>query len=97
MPITIFKATFSMKFEVSNFKGERPARHQSESKHLHTCETVDVFITNKVFNAIDSKDLKVIVLSDFSKAFDTIDHCKLLVKLQSLGLTLSILEWFKVA
>ena len=80
-----------MKFEVSNFKGERPARHQSESKHLHTCETVDVFIT------IDSKDLKVIVLSDFSKAFDTIDHCKLLVKLQSLGLTLSILEWFKVA
>ncbi len=35
---------------------------------------------------MDSKELTVIVLLDFSKAFDSIDHCKLLVKLEALGL-----------
>jgi Fe-S cluster biosynthesis and repair protein YggX len=44
---------------------------------------------------MDSKELTVIVLLDFSKAFDSIDHCKLLVKLQALGLSLSALEWFR--
>ena len=31
---------------------------------------------------MDSKELTIIVILDFSKAFDSIDHCKLLVKLQ---------------
>ena len=46
---------------------------------------------------MDSKELTVIVLLDFSKAFDSIyiDHRKLLVKLQALGLSLSALEWFR--
>ena len=76
-------------------KEKRLTRHQSGNKHLHSCETLGVFITNKVFNAMDSKELTVIVLLDFSKAFDSIDHCKLLVKLQALGLSLSALEWFR--
>ena len=70
-------------------KEKRLTRHQSGNKHLHSCETLGVFITNKVFNAMDSKELTVIVLLDFSKAFDSIDQCKLLVKLQALVLVLA--------
>ncbi len=76
-------------------KEKRLTRRQSGNKHLHSCETLGVFITNKVFNAMDSQELTVIVLLDFSKAFDSIGHCKLIAKLQALGLSLSALEWFR--
>ena len=71
------------------------SKHQSGNKKLHSCETLGVFMTDKVFKAIDSKELTVIVLLDFSKAFDSIDHRKLLTKLKALGLSLGALEWFK--
>ena len=35
------------------------------------------------------------VLLDLSKAFDSLNHATLLVKLQSLGLSLSALAWFR--
>ena len=71
------------------------SKHQSGNKKLHSCETLGVFMTDKVFKAMDSKELTVIVLLDFSKAFDSIDHRKLLTKLKALGLSLGALEWFK--
>ena len=52
-------------------------------------------MTDKVFKAMDSKDLTVIVLLDLSKAFDSIDHRKVLTKLKALGLSRGALEWFK--
>ncbi|CAB3995079.1 Hypothetical predicted protein [Paramuricea clavata] len=71
------------------------SKHQSGNKQLHSCETLGVFITDKMFKAMDSKELTVIVLLDLSKAFDSIDHRKLLTKLKALGLSLGALEWFK--
>ena len=53
------------------------SKHQSGNKQLHSCETLGVFMTDKVFKAMDSKELTVIVLLDLSKAFDSIDHRKL--------------------
>ena len=44
---------------------------------------------------MDSKELTVVVLLDLSKAFDSIDHRKLLTKLSALGISLGVLEWFK--
>ena len=69
------------------------SKHQSGNKKLHSCETLGVFMTDKVFKAMDSKELTVIVLLDFSKVFDSIDHRKLLTK--ALGLNLGASEWFK--
>ena len=51
--------------------------------------------TDKVLEAMDSKKLTLVVLLDLSKAFDSIDHCRLLSKLQALGIGRTALEWFR--
>ena len=51
--------------------------------------------TDKVLGVMDSKKLTLVVLVDFSKAFDSIDHCRLLSKLQALGIGRTALEWFR--
>ena len=44
---------------------------------------------------MDSKRLMCMVLLDLSKAFDSLNYATILVKLQSLGLSHSTLEWFR--
>lgn len=44
--------------------------------------------------AIDRREVTVLVLFDFSKAFDTVDHLKLVEKLARLNLSRSTLHWF---
>ena len=39
--------------------------------------------------------LTLMVLLDLSKAFDSIDHAKLLVRLSSSGVSSPALEWFR--
>ena len=45
---------------------------------------------------MDRKEVAALVLIDLSKAFDSIDHSILLVKLQTIGVSKSVLAWFKV-
>ena len=66
--------------------------HQSGNKKLHSCKTLNVMTTDKVLEAMDSKKLTLVVLLDLSKAFDSIDHCRLLSKLQALGMGRTALE-----
>ena len=73
----------------------RLTEHQSGNKKLHSCETLNVMTTDKVLEAMDSKKLTLVVLMDLSKAFDSIDHCRLLSKLQALGIGRTALEWFR--
>ena len=76
-------------------KNNRLTEHQSGNKAMHSCETLNVFMTDKALEAMDSKKLTLLVLLDLSKAFDSLDHGILLAKLQSLGLSHSALEWFR--
>ena len=45
-------------------------------------------------NAIDSNKFVDTVYIDFSKAFDTVSHRKLLHKLTNYGISGNILQWF---
>jgi len=53
-------------------------------------------ITNDLLMAADKGLISVLVLLDLSAAFDTIDHCILLQRLdQSIGISGTALSWFK--
>lgn len=69
--------------------------HQTGNKKVHSCETLNVMMTDKVLEAMDSKKLTLVVLLDWSKAIDSIDHCRLLSKLQSPGIGRTALEWLR--
>ena len=73
----------------------RLTEHQSGNKKLHSCETLNVMMTDKVLEAMDSKKLTLVVLLELSKAFDSIDHCRLLSKLQALGIGRTALKWIR--
>ena len=71
---------------------ERLTEHQSGNKRLHSCETLNVMMTDKALEAMDAKKLTLIVLLDLSKAFDSLDHSRLLAKLKTLGVGCTALE-----
>ena len=48
-----------------------------------------------LLEAMDKKQITVLVLLDLSKAFDSIDHARLLYKLSIVGALPSIVIWFK--
>ena len=50
--------------------------------------------TDSILNAIDEKELTAVVLLDMSKAFDSMDHEILLLKLQDVGLSPATVNWF---
>ena len=56
--------------------------HQSGNKKLHSCETLNVKMTDKVLEAMNPKKLILAFLLDLSKAFDSIKHCRHLSKLE---------------
>ena len=52
-------------------------------------ETTDTFL-----HAIDKKDVTAVVLLDMRKAFDSLDHKILMLKLQDVGMSPGTLNWF---
>ena len=69
--------------------------HQSSNKAMHWTDTMNVMMTDQMLQAMDDKKLSIVVLLDFSKAFDSIDHNKLLSKLKFLGTSSFALDWFR--
>ena len=69
--------------------------HQSGHKKAHSTETLNIYLTDRILEAMDRKKLSALVLSDLSKAFDSIQHQKLLLKLSRVGESPSTVNWFK--
>ena len=63
----------------------RLSSHQSGNRRKHSTESLNLMITDCIFDAIDEKKVTVLVQLDLSKAFDSIDHGLLLHKLRLCG------------
>ena len=74
---------------------KRLTEQQSGNKKSHSTETLNVMMSDKILEAMDSKKLTLVVLLDLSKAFGSIDHLRLLAKLRTLGASETSLEWFR--
>lgn len=69
--------------------------YQSAYKPNHSCTTAHLKITEDILEAFDDSEVSLLVLLDFSKAFDTVNHRLLLEKLSILGFQSDALDWIK--
>jgi hypothetical protein len=71
------------------------SNHQSSNRKDHSTETLNVAFTDALLEAMDKKQISIVVFIDLSKAFDSIKHDTLLEKISRLGVTPAAHEWFK--
>ena len=70
-------------------------KFQSAYRRGHSCETALVKIYNDITDSLNSKTYIILVLLDFSAAFDTIDHNILINRLHThYGIKGAALKWF---
>ena len=67
---------------------------QSGFRNNFSTQSALIKITDDLRYAIDKKLITVLVLFDFSKAFDRVNHTILLDKLKKLNFSCSVLNWF---
>lgn len=70
-------------------------KHQSGNRKLPSTETLNIFMTDKILDYMDRKEVTAFVLLDLSKAFDSIDDVILFRKLQSISVSGSTMYWFR--
>ena len=74
-------------------ENNRRDKNQSAYRKNHSTNTALLNISDDIYDAIDDSELTILVLLDYSKAFDTINHRLLYAKLQSLGFDFSAISW----
>lgn len=68
-------------------------KYQSAYKPNHSTITALLNITDDIYDALDDSELTILVLIDYSKAFDTINHRILYAKLKALGFHRDAIAW----
>ena len=69
--------------------------HQSGNRKKHSTETLNIAVTDMLLEAMDNKQLSVVILLDMSKAVDSVDHNMLLQRILNLGVSSAVHKWFK--
>ena len=67
---------------------------QSGFRPNHSCETALLLMINKFLEAINNSQIIGMVMVDFRKAFDLVDHILLLKKLRHYKLSAEAVNWF---
>jgi len=70
-----------------------PQQHGFRSKH--SCETQHIGFTQEIADSSDQGQQTYVMVMDFSKAFDKVDHHKLVHKLKHMGVNPYITTWIK--
>ena len=83
-------AQLSGYLEVHNLLHER----QAGFRRGHSTQTELLGLLEDVRQAIDNRMLTIFIFFDFSKAFDSIPHTRLLAKLRALNMSDHTLRWF---
>ena len=73
---------------------DRLTKTQSGNKKWHSAETSVIETTDTILKAIDQKMLTSAVFLDMSKAFDSVNHETLILKLQDVGASDPVILWF---
>jgi len=61
----------------------------------HSTATALLRVTDDIRKSIDDREVNLLVLLDFSKAFDRVHHELLIVKLRNMGFSEIVLSWIK--
>nr|CAH7732385.1 unnamed protein product [Callosobruchus chinensis] len=69
--------------------------HQSGFRKGHSTTTALARVCDDILRGMDNKQATVLVLLDFSKAFDTLNHKLLIAKCKHIGFDLISLRWLK--
>jgi len=68
---------------------------QSGYRKGHSTVTALLKVADDIRRSIDHRNLTLLVLLDFSKAFDRVNHRLLLIKLRKLGFSMSVVKWLE--
>jgi len=68
--------------------------YQSGYRVGHSTETALIRVCDDIRKAMDDRKITVLVLIDFSKAFDLVNHTLLLSILESFNLSDNVISWF---
>ena len=82
-------------YQIIKFLEENNKRDKNQSAYRknHSTTTALLNISDDIYDAIDDSELTILVLLDYSKAFDTINHRLLYAKLETLGFSFSAISW----
>lgn len=69
--------------------------NQSGFRESHSCEPAIVAVCDDFVRSIDCDNFILAVFLDFKRAFETVDREILIQKLEMLGITHNVLNWFK--
>lgn len=70
-------------------------KNQSGFRAKHSCTTAILKLTEEFHQHIANGKCIILVLLDFSNAFESVDHDKLIQVLKSVGVTDNTFQWYK--
>ena len=70
--------------------------HQGAYRHGKSTEDILLVLVDAIVHHMDEKESVCVAFLDLRKAFDSLDHCMFLHQLSNLGVSNSVLQWFRI-